>query len=599
MAFVLFSVISSTAQNADTIRYDVSFPNIAHHEAEISVTYDHLKAGEPLEVRMSISSPGRYAYHQFGKNVYRVSAKNAQGKLLEVTRVAPETWQVKGHDGSFTLSYTLFANHADGTYAGIDPLYAHLNMPATFMWAKGLEKNPISVQYHLPDNSWKIATQMKSTGSNTFVAPDFQYFMDSPTILGDLTVKEFTIKETDGRSKLIKVVLNRGVKDDVAQNFTTMVEKVVKAEQKVYKELPDYDYGEYTFLCGYGPEFDGDGMEHRNSTMITKSRTLTAENAKDFIGTVTHEFFHCWNVERIRPAALEPFDFETANMSGELWFAEGFTSYYTELSIARANICDDKEFGERLARALNYVLNSGGTEISSPVEMSRQAPFVDAATSVDPTSFYNTFTSYYPYGEVVGLALDLELRNRFKDITLDDLMHAMWLKFGKPFKPYHNDDIMNALAELTKDKAFAEEFFNKYVYGTQVPDYKTLLKTMGYDLIQPDAAKASLGNVRFSFSDGMQVSSQPSRRTALYKAGLDVQDVVIALDDKALSSQQELDSWLAQHKPGDIVKMKYSHFGEEEETKLTLQGGPAYDVVLIDDAKKKVVAKRDAWLFNE
>src|SRR5690606_937025 len=179
---------------------------------------------------------------------------------------------------------------------------------------------------------------------------------------------------------------------------------------------------------------------------------------------ISHEFFHIWNVERIRPASLEPFDFEEANMSGELWFAEGFTSYYTPLTLARAGIISQEDYISSLAGALNYVINSPGRDFFNPIEMSYQAPFVDAARSVDPVNRDNTFVSYYTYGSVLGLALDLSLRMEGK--TLDDFYKLMWKKYGKTEIPYSNRDIKATLAEYA-GAAFAEEFFNNYIFDSQ------------------------------------------------------------------------------------------------------------------------------------
>ena len=178
---------------------------------------------------------------------------------------------------------------------------------------------------------------------------------------------------------------------------------------RVFGELPNFDFESYTFLACYAPHVDGDGMEHRNSTILTSVRPLSEGGQEGNIGTVAHEFFHAWNVERIRPASLEPFDFEDSNISGELWFAEGFTSYYTNLTLCRTGIISEEDYANRLASVLSYVVNSPGRKLAGPVGMSQQAPFVDAATSVDEVNRENTFISYYSYGNVLGLALDLLL----------------------------------------------------------------------------------------------------------------------------------------------------------------------------------------------
>ena len=162
-------------------------------------------------------------------------------------------------------------------------------------------------------------------------------------------------------------------------------------------------------------------MEHRNSTVVT-GRSLSSA-----LSTVSHEFFHCWNVERIRPQGLEPFNFEEANMTDSLWLAEGFTQYYGSLIMARAGLLDVPQAVGQLGRLAAEVVNQPGRQLRSAVDMSRMAPFVDAARAVDRTNFSTTFISYYTYGGAIALALDLTLRDRSNgQITLDDFMRAMW-----------------------------------------------------------------------------------------------------------------------------------------------------------------------------
>src|SRR5699024_3277376 len=151
----------------------------------------------------------------------------------------------------------------------------------------------------------------------------------------------------------------------------------------IYKEPADYDYGSYTFIADYLPQANGAGMEHPNSTILTTPRRLARDGWTRNISTLSQDFLPRWNVERVRPKSLEPFDFMEANMSDALWFAEGFTSYYDDLTIRRAGLTSNKEYAADWAGTLNYVLNSPGNSYYNPIEMSRQAPFVDAATSVD------------------------------------------------------------------------------------------------------------------------------------------------------------------------------------------------------------------------
>ncbi|HEX7918233.1 MAG TPA: hypothetical protein VF454_02465, partial [Gemmatimonadales bacterium] len=179
----------------DTVRYDISFPNTVHHEAQVTATW-RTRPATPLIVRMSRSSPGRYALHEFAKNVYGVSATDGQGRPLTITRNDPYQWRVAaGRDGVVKFTYTLFADRADGTYSQFDLTHAHMNMPATFAWAVGKDHSPIAVRFHAPEGSnWKVASQLRPTADPFYyTAVDLQYFMDSPTELSDYMLRTWTV----------------------------------------------------------------------------------------------------------------------------------------------------------------------------------------------------------------------------------------------------------------------------------------------------------------------------------------------------------------------------------------------------------------------
>src|SRR5690606_8384180 len=339
---VLFLSEVTLAQTVTT--YDITFENAVHHEAEVTIQFTNLD-DKPLEIRMSRTSPGRYALHEFAKNVYNVKAFDQAGNPLTITRPNPHQWDISGHQGFVKFEYTIFANRGDGTYSQIDELHAHLNMPATFAWARNYEHRPIEITFHTRvDLDWKIATQLKHLNENTYFAPDLAYFLDSPTEIAD-----FHLREEILNGQNIRLALHTRASDVEVDNYFRNVMGIVKGQEAVFGELPRFDYGEYTFLSCFMPNASGDGMEHRNSTVVSSSKPLNRPLGQTSLSTMSHEFFHAWNVERIRPASLEPFDFEEANMSGELWFAEGFTSYYTPLILARAEITTPESYIEGLA----------------------------------------------------------------------------------------------------------------------------------------------------------------------------------------------------------------------------------------------------------
>ncbi len=594
----LFAILMSCSivlQAQTYNEYEVSFENAVHHEAEVKIKFSNLE-NKVLEVRMSRSSPGRYAVHEFAKNVYSVSATDSKGNVLPVTRPTPDQWNVSGHDGTVNFKYTLFANRAGGTYSGIDETHAHLNIPATLAWARGLDNRPVKVKFNVrEDLNWKVATQLKDLGNNTFYAPNTYYLMDSPTEIADLHMREQMV---DGQK--IRLALHKhGTNDaDVDAYFKELMGVVVQ-QQKVFGELPDYDFGEYTFLSCYMPNASGDGMEHRNSTYVVSGAPIARALGSQSMGTISHEFFHCWNVERIRPKSLEPFDFEKANMSGELWFAEGFTSYYTNLIRARSGSITAEQYLRGVGGAVGYVMNSPGRNFFNPIEMSYRAPFVDAATSIDPTNNSNIFISYYTYGSVLGLALDMTLRSMDNGLNLDDYMKQVWQKHGKPEIPYTVRDLQAVLADYA-GASFADEFFGKYIFDSQVPDYASLFKNMGVSFSNVAANNASLGGNLRNQRAGWQLTSNAAVGSPLYKAGIEREDVILSIGGEMLHNDTKMGALLAKYNPGQTVEVVHKKlWGDEKKTQVTLTEAKQFRSQLDTNASKKAKERRDAWLAKK
>jgi predicted metalloprotease with PDZ domain len=570
--------------------YKISFSNAVHHEAKIEVTFPKIKSQE-LTVRMSRTSPGRYALHEFAKNVYGFKAFNSEGKELEITRENPYSWTVKNTDGNVNIEYILYANRGDGTYSQVDASHAHLNIPATFMYSEELKDRDIELQIDLQDQpDWKIATQLEKINENTFKAPDLYYFMDSPIEISDHQVKSF---EHDGQ-KIEFVLHHQGTEAELEQYFE-QVKAIVEQEAAVFGELPDYDYGRYTFLACYMPNASGDGMEHRNSTILTKTDALADGGMKGNIGTVAHEFFHGWNVERIRPADLEPFSFSEVNMSRNLWFAEGFTSYYTGLILHRAGITSEKEYIEGLSGTFNYVWNSPATQYFNPMEMSMQAPFVDAAKSVDPVNRENTFISYYSYGSILGLALDLSLRE--KDLNLDNFMKMMWQKYGKNEVAYDTEDIENTLTAYA-GKEFSNNFFAKHIRTGGQPEYKELFDQVGVSITQ-EVEKNHFGASFRETENGLEISRNTVIGSPAYVAGLDEGDLITSVNGTPVNTSKAMEEMIAGTAEGKKIKLAYQRFGETETTSVELSADPEYKITLSENASKEQLENRKKWLESK
>lgn len=584
---------------AQRISYIVSFPNIAHHEAKIELVVSDIPTRSAV-FRMSRSSPGRYATHEFGKNIYDIKAFDQQNRPVTITRTDGDVYEVSRHNGYLRVEYTLYANYADGTYAEIDPSNVHLNMPAAFLWMKGVDNTPITIHFNVPDSlHWSVATQLQPTSDPwTFTARGLQYFMDCPTKIGALRYRKWDVKNPDGKSYAFRIALDGGGDDSLFSTFSRKVQKIVQQAQAVFGETPAYDYGTYTFLASINPYVHGDGMEHRNSTMISIPVSFHGD---DFLLDVfAHEFFHCWNVKRIRPKTLEPFNFEKSDMSHELWFAEGFTQYYGDLLVLRSGVGKDTDYVKTtLSSLIGVKMNTPGARLYSPVEASRMAVFVDAGVSVDKTNYPNIYSSYYPYGGAIALALDLELRTHYQK-TLDDYMQAAWKKFGKPEVPYTVPGLEDVLAAVTGDKKFASSWFDKYIYGHEAIDYGSLLSAAGFVLKKTAESTSWIGTARFTEKDGLVITTNTLRGTPLYDAGLDVDDVIESIDNQPIRTVAELNKVLDAHTPGSTISVRYAHHLTDKTVPLVLQENPAVSVVTYEKAGMQVTPAilnfRKSWL---
>ena len=606
LLFALIFLVAAPTLAQAPITYRLSFPEPEHRWAQVEVVFPEI-GPRPLEARMSRSSPGRYAVHEFARNVFDVHAFDGHGRLLTFDRPDAHQWTVAGHDGTVRVTYRVYGDRVDGTFLGVDTTHAHVNMPAALMWARGLENRAVRVTFVRPaGTTWNVATQLHPTDDPlTFTAANLQYLMDSPAEFSRFTLRTFTVNP----NTTIRVAVHHTASASDVDRLVADVAKLVREERTLFGEFPDYDVGYYTFLVDYLPYANGDGMEHRNSTVVTQTGSLGSDRS-DLLGTIAHEFFHSWNVERIRPRSLEPFNFDDANVSGELWLGEGFTSYYQDVVMQRTGVASLDETTAEFAHVIDTVVRSPGRTIRSAVDMSRMAPFVDAARWTDRTNWDNLYISYYTWGEALGLGLDLSLRDRTNNrVTLDDYMRAMWRTHGRPAPPaeglvaapYTLRDARDRLAEVSGDVAFAGEFFDRFVEGREVIDYGPLLRRAGLILRKRNAVKATIGDVRLSYGGSSARLDQPALfGSPIYRAGLDQDDEIVSLDGEPMASSPQLDRVLQRHKPGDSVPVVFLRRGARTTALLTLEADSHLEIVPVERTGRALTAAersfRDAWL---
>ncbi len=614
-AAVLMAASPAWAQ-ATPFEYRFSFPSPEHRWVQVEARFGGLPPGT-AEIRMARTSPGRYALHEFAKNVFDVRITNGAGRTIEAARPNLHQWDVAGHDGTVVVTYRIYGDRVDGTYLAVDTSHAHLNMPATAVFVRGHLERPARVTFvQPPGREWRVATQLLPTPNPlVFTAPNIHYLLDSPVEFSAFTLRTFSVDDgvaREGGPQTFRIALHHDGTDADADRFAADVEKIVREMLQVFGELPRFDGGVFTFLADYLPWADGDGMEHRNSTVLTSRGALRNPGQRTgLLGTVSHEFFHVWNMERIRSRALEPFDFEQADVSDELWMGEGFTSYFDDIVLQRAGLITRDALFTSLAGAINAVTLGPGRQFRSPIEMSRLAPFVDAAAVIDRTAWPNTFISYYTWGTAIGLGLDLDLRVRTDGrVTLSDYMRALWRTFGRSAEAvpgmvgttYTVHDLETTLAEVSGDAAFARDFFRRFIEGREVVDYGTLLAHAGFIMRKASAGQAWLGSASLQAgAGGARVTSLVPFDSPLYTAGVAQDDHIISLDGVTLTAQGQIAEVLGRHTPGDRIPIAFvRRSGERVDATLVLEEDPRVEIVPMEATgatpSAEQIAFRAAWL---
>jgi len=476
-----------------------------------------------------------------------------------------------------------------------------LSPTGIFMHPDGMIKSPSTVKI-IPFKTWsKVSTGLTPVAGKqfTYSAPDFDWLYDSPIEVGNQDTFEF---------------MASGVRHEVAmygggnydkEKLKVDMAKIVEQATAVYGENPN----KYYLFIVHNFNRGGGGLEHLNSTTLGATRNAynTAAGYKGFLSLVAHEYHHLWNVKRLRPVALGPFDYDNENYTTNLWVAEGFTSYFENKYILRAGFEDPNGFVNGLAAATATVLNTPGAKVQSAASSSYDAWIIGYRPNENSK---NNSISYYSKGEVIGILMDLEIINATKGAkSLDDVMKAMYLQC-KTLKRGYTDAEFKAMVEKISGISFTD-FWAKYVNGVVDAEYVKYFGYAGVNVSTENATpdKPVTGAAAQLVNDGLSVSST-TRGSAAWDAGLNVNDVIISLDDvsvgDALSTIKlrtpavSLESLpvVSKKNIGDVLKLKVKRDGIEREISLTLKANPSVRLkATIDEnasAAQKAVLKK--WM---
>jgi len=596
-----------------SITYRLSMTRPVSHLFEVAIEVELPKDSNAnsIDFQMPKWAPGRYAVFDFAKNVQEFQAlggicpSEAKCKLstLPVTRVDDQTWRVATtNTDSLTVRYKVFGNDLSGTFSQLDSRHANYNGHSIFMYVVNHKPDPVKLVID-PPAGWKIVngwTEKPDQREWQFV--NYDLMADTPTeIAADWTVDEF---QADGKRYRV-VVHSFGDEGGKRPALVRDIEKIVRAQTAMWGP-PEFDT--YTFLIHFAADdHSSDGMEHLTSTQIIEPGTLAESGVYiSTLGTVAHEFFHVWNVKRLRPRELGPWDFTRPLNTRGLYIAEGFTNFYGHLMLRRAGIWDDAQFLRRQSETITNIENAPGSRLMSAENASLSAPFIDDAPHAQQTNLGNTSISYYPKGELVGMVLDLIIRGRTNGkASLDDAMRRMYDEFylkspnatyylrGRGYIP---EDFQRVASEVCG--CDFTDFFTRYVRDVEVLPYDEAFGYMGLRVVRETAREPyNLGiSVDWESLSPLEIATVRMNSPA-EDAGLQEGDEILTLGRKNVTRTNWLVS-LSRYKQGAQVPVTVKRDRRTIKTMLTV-GAPdrfEYRIEERKDATPQQKALREAWM---
>jgi predicted metalloprotease with PDZ domain len=543
------NISNSPAKTTPMISYQVAMSQPESHLYEVRLRVKDWQASV-MDLKMPVWTPGSYLVREYAKNLQDFTVLDIEERSLPWSKKSKNHWQIDTTGiTDITVHYRIFANELSVRTNHLDQTHAYFNGAATFLYVVGFETSPIQVTIIPPESTWRISTALPPLPEfrHTFIAADFDTLVDSPFEIGTHESHYF---EVLGFPHELAIW---GKGNFQGRTAIADIEKIIKVEAELFGGLP---YENYLFLLhltsdGYG------GLEHKNSCSLIYQRFgfRAKDKYNQFMQLLAHEFFHLWNVRRIRPQALEVFDYDQENYTSCLWFCEGTTSYYDVILPLRAGIYDAKTCLETLSKDINRFLNTPGRLVQPLSESSWDAWIKLYRRDANSD---NSQISYYLKGQMVSLLLDLLIREQHNNLrSLDNVMQIMWQKFGIPEVGYTPEQLQNVIESVANVNL--EDFWQICLHSTEELPLNQYLKPFGLK-IQANGnseaipflgltAKTEHGNTIVKFVE----TGSPAQ-----KAGIDPGDELLAIEGIRVNAEQ-LPERLKDYQPGDSISVSLFH----------------------------------------
>ena len=589
--------------SAAPLKYELAFEHPNTHLLDVTIHASDLK-GATVEFAIPDWAPGSYYIENYSANVQRFRATSADGKALSWRKTDSQTWQIDlAGAAAVTISYQVFANTLQNNIAQYNERHAFIGGPSVWMYLVDGKDRPIELSVAAP-SGWKIATGMEHTSDHTFAAADYNWFADAPFEISDFAEKDFEVMGTTYHV-IVHDVENKKDFTKFANDLQKTVATIVPLFQSVTGTPQAAPFKDYYFIFHIWPQTGG-GLEHLNSTQINfttdwnsteplPGTTLNQYDLKLFVAA--HEFFHAWNVKRLRPLPLGPFDYTQMVHTPSLWISEGLTSYYGSLSVERAGLVPPLQYLDGIARLITNFEAKPGRKERSIEDTSWDTWFSNPMSISQANNLANTYYSYYDGGQIMGHILDFAIRdNTNNQKSLDDWMRLLYSRYALPKPGFKPEDAIHAANEVAgKD---VSDVFRRYISGMEPIPYEQYFALAGIEVTKKvDPDKAWVGIEVKKSDDGHAQIRNVIPGSPAENAGLSNDDVIYAIDSRALEADG-VNAQLSSRKPGDTLRITVLRLGEFKEFLVTptTNPNPTYSLKPMENQTEKQKAIYNSWL---
>jgi len=587
VSFVSSRPIGAAAPPISPLRYELTFERPNTHLMDVTVHASDLK-GATVEFAMPDWAPGSYNIENYAANIQRFRAVSTDGKALAWRKTDSQTWQIElAGAKAVTISYQVFANTLQNNVAQYNDRHAFIGGPSVWMYLVNGKERPVELSIAVP-SGWKIATGMEHTSDHTFRAADYNWFADAPLEISDFAEKDFEVLGTTYHV-IVHDVENKTDFTKFANDLQKAVAATVPMFQPVTGTPQAAPFKEYYFLFHVWPKTGG-GLEHLNSTQINFGTNWDSVEPVPGLGTqydlklfvAAHEFFHAWNVKRLRPLPLGPFDYTQMVHTPSLWISEGLTSYYGALNLERAGLVTPQQYLDFMARLITQFESKPGRSERSIEDTSWDTWWTYKDAVAQANNLANTNYSYYDGGQIMGHILDFAIRqNTANQKSLDDWMRLLYSRYALPKPGFTPEEAIQAASEISgKSLKDVTELFGKYISGKDPIPYEEYFAYAGIAVVKKlDTEKSWSGLELKKADDGHAQVRNVIPASPAETAGLNDDDVIFAVDGSAVDN----DGFTAQmkaHKPGDTIRITVLRLGEFRDFPVTLTTSPYYTYTL-------------------